>query len=225
MRQLDERQRQLLLHGVFGAFIALVVIFLSIISVQVLVGHALFVDETLMIALPLTAVLMSLVGYEILQDIYLGQQRGNLLILFAGVFSWTAVEQWFDIYDSYQRGIADVIFAHDQVQFGALIWLMAIAWSSLAGLAWFKVMQIDQRLPFTKLQAGLALVWVILLVITLWLRAHVGTIRTPVMTTIGNFVLAGLPLAGLSLIQTPKRWYWIAAWAWLGLWVYLSWFH
>lgn len=87
MQQLDERQRQLALRGVLGAFIALIVIFFFIISAQVLIRHSLFADDTLMIAIPLSLVLMSLVGYELHQDIYLGPRRGKLLILFAIVFS------------------------------------------------------------------------------------------------------------------------------------------
>jgi hypothetical protein len=87
MQQLDERQRQLALRGVLGAFIALIVIFFFIISAQVLIRHSLFADDTLMIAIPLSLVLMSLVGYELHQDIYLGPRRGKLLILFAIGFS------------------------------------------------------------------------------------------------------------------------------------------
>lgn len=225
MRQLDERQRQLALRGVLGAFIALIVIFFFIISAQVLIGHSLFADDTLMIAIPLCLVLMSLVGYELCQDIYFGPRRDELLILFALVFSWTAVEQWVSIYDTYQRGISDLIFTHGQVQFGALTWLMAIAWSGLAGITWFKVIRADQRIHFTKSQRLLFMIWAVLLAITIWIRATVSTIHTPVMTTLGNFVIAGLPLAGLSLTQKAKRWYWLVAWAWLGLWVYLQWFH
>lgn len=225
MRQLDERQRQLALRGVLGAFIALIVIFLFIISAQILIGHALFADESLMLTLILGVVLMPLIGYELAVDAYLSQKQARLLPGFAVIFSWLAVGQWALILQDLQRHLLDPVWAHSQVQFGALTWLMAIAWTGLAIIAWFKVARSGHRLHLNKTRSLMLGIWSLLLVITFWVRANLATIHTPMLTTIGNFVIAGIPLFVLSLNQQTKRWYWVVAWAWLGLWVYLQWFH
>lgn len=225
MRQLDERQRQLLLHGVFGAFISLVAIFFFIIMAQVLVGHALFASESLMLTLILYVVLMPLIGYELAVDAYLSQQRAHLLPGFALIFTWLAVSQWAMRIQNIQRHLPNPIWAHGQVQMGAMSWVMTFAWTGLAIIAWFKVIQSGQRLYLNKVHGLIIGIWSLLLVITWWVRATIATIHTPMLTTFGNFVIAGLPLAGISLSGTTKRWYWLAAWAWLGLWVYLQWFH
>lgn len=225
MRQLDERQRQLALRGVLGAFIALIVIFFFIISAQILIGHELFANESLMLTLILGVVLMPLIGYELAVDAYLSQQRAHLLPGFAIVFSWLAVGQWALILQDIQRHLLDPIWANGQVQFGALTWLMAIAWASLAIIAWVKVARSGHRRHLNKAQGVTLGIWVLLLVITFGVRANLSTNHTPMLTTIGNFVIAGLPLLGLSLRKHAKRWYWFAAWAWVGLWLYLQWFH
>ena len=225
MRQLDERQRQLALRGVLGAFIALIVIFLFIISAQILIGHALFADESLMLSLILALVLMPLIGYELAADAYLSQQRAHLLPGFAIVFSWLAVGQWALILQAIQRHVLDPIWAHGQVQFGALTWLMAIAWTGLAIIAWIKVVHSGHHLHLNRAQGITLGIWSLLLVITFWVRAKISVNHTDMLTTLGNFVIGGLPLLVLSSRKQAKRWYWIAAWAWLGLWVYLQWFH
>lgn len=225
MRQLDERQRQLALRGVLWAFIALIVIFFFIISAQLLIGHALFADDTLMLTLTLGVVLMPLIGYELAVDAYLSQQRAHLLPGFAIVFSWLAVGQWALIIQDIQLHLLDPVWTHGRVQIGAMTWLMAIAWTGLAIIAWLKVARSGHRLHLNKARGLILGIWSLLLVITFWVWANLATIHTPMLTIIGNFIIAGIPLFVLSLNQQTKRWYWFAAWAWLGLWVYLQWFH
>lgn len=124
--------------GCYGRLL-LIVIFFFIISAQLLIGHALFADDTLMLTLILGVVLMPLIGYELAVDAYLSQQRAHLLPGFAIVFSWLAVGQWALIIQDIQLHLLDPVWTHGRVQIGAMTWLMAsrgLAWPSLLGLRW-----------------------------------------------------------------------------------------
>ncbi|WP_125703912.1 hypothetical protein [Lacticaseibacillus daqingensis] len=229
MRQtFDERQQQLQHRGYTVAFGVLATSLLLASNAELFILHPLFATQALLVGVPLVLVIGGLISYFAAVDAYLTPQLTRTMPMLAGFFGLALIDHGYEMVSDWRQGFSDPVWAHGQLQQGSLDWAVLLVWLALTLTLAIKCTREHywHRLGITRLHWLMLAGWGGLLVLTLWVRANVATVHTPVRTTVENYVLMILPLVMLhQLDQTHKRWPLVLSWGWFSLMAYLQLFH